>query len=38
MRSHGVPSFPDPTSRNGGVTISLGGSGMNPNSPQLRAA
>ncbi len=38
MRSHGVPSFPDPTSRNGGVTISLGGSGISPNSPQLRAA
>jgi len=38
MRAHGVPSFPDPTTRNGGVTISLGGSGMNPNSPRLRAA
>jgi hypothetical protein len=38
IRSHGVPSFPDPTARNGGVTISLGGTGMSPNSPQLRAA
>jgi hypothetical protein len=38
MRAHGVPSFPDPTTRNGGVTISLGGSGMNPNSPQFQSA
>jgi hypothetical protein len=38
MRAHGVPSFPDPTARNGGVEISLGGSGLSPNSPRLRAA
>jgi hypothetical protein len=38
MRAHGVPSFPDPSTQNGGVTISLGGSGLSPNSPRLRAA
>jgi hypothetical protein len=34
MRSHGVPSFPDPTA-NG---LNLGGSGISPASPQFRAA
>jgi hypothetical protein len=38
MRAHGLPSFPDPTTRNGGVTISVGVSGMNPNSPQFQSA
>jgi hypothetical protein len=38
MRSHGVPSFPDPTS-NGGISIQVQpGSGINPNSPAFQSA
>ncbi|HEY5196033.1 MAG TPA: hypothetical protein VIJ51_03295 [Solirubrobacteraceae bacterium] len=42
MRSHGVPSFPDPTtSPGGGVSLSLHaqpGSGLDPNSPVFQGA
>jgi hypothetical protein len=42
MRSHGVPNFPDPEfhSGGGGVGIRIGGkgSGIDPNSPQFKAA
>jgi hypothetical protein len=38
MRSHGVPSFPDPTS-NGGVSIQVQpGNGIDPNSPAFQSA
>jgi hypothetical protein len=37
MRSHGVPSFPDPTPGHGGFQLSLG-SGINPQSPAFQAA
>ena len=36
MRAHGIPDFPDPTTSNGGIGISL--SGLDPNSPQFPAA
>jgi hypothetical protein len=36
MRSHGVPSFPDPKESSGG--ISIGGPGLDPNSPQFQTA
>ena len=36
MRSHGVPSFPDPSSR-GGIDIAPG-SGINPQSPAFQSA
>jgi hypothetical protein len=41
MRSHGVPSFPDPTFSGGGVGLRLkagGAGGIDPNSPQFKAA
>jgi hypothetical protein len=40
MRSHGVPNFPDPkVSAGGGMSLSLdGSSGLNPDSPQFKAA
>jgi hypothetical protein len=42
MRSHGVPNFPDPefSHSGGGVGIRIGGkgSGIDPNSPQFKAA
>jgi hypothetical protein len=39
MRSHGVPSFPDPNGGAGGHTrIGGPGSGIDPNSPRFRAA
>jgi hypothetical protein len=42
MRSHGVPSYPDPkiTFSNGGVSQAEGGpgSGLDPNSPTFQAA
>jgi hypothetical protein len=38
MRSHGVPNFPDPQFRSGGVGIQLNGNGVNPNSPAFQAA
>ena len=36
MRSHGISNFPDPSSAGGAVTI--GGSGINVQSPQFQAA
>jgi hypothetical protein len=36
MRKHGVPNFPDPDSK-GGLTLN-GNSGIDPRSPQFRAA
>ena len=36
MRSHGVPNMPDPST--GGGAVSLGGSGINLNSPQFQSA
>ena len=42
MRGHGVPNFPDPEFHHsgGGIGIRIGGkgSGIDPNSPQFRAA
>jgi hypothetical protein len=40
MRSHGVPAFPDPkASSGGGMNLTIGpGSGIDPSSPQFRAA
>lgn len=39
MRSHGVPNFPDPTFRNGGVHIDVGpSSGIDPSSPAVQSA
>jgi hypothetical protein len=36
MRSHGVPSFPDPSGEGGG--INLAGTGINPQSPAFKSA
>ncbi len=36
MRSHGVPSFPDP--QESGQNIQIGGPGVDPSSPQFQAA
>jgi hypothetical protein len=36
MRSHGVPSFPDPSTGGGGVN--LAGTGISPQSPAFRSA
>ncbi len=38
MRSHGVPSFPDPTEANGGNAIGFAGVGADANSPQFKTA
>lgn len=39
MRSHGVPQFPDPKPVSGGLGLTIGpGQGINPNSPQFKAA
>ena len=40
MRSHGVPNFPDPkASAGGGMSLTLDkGNGLNPDSPQFKAA
>jgi len=39
MRSHGLPSFPDPSSGGGGFHIQITpGSGINPFSPAFKAA
>jgi hypothetical protein len=41
MRTHGVPTFPDPTFSGGGARLTLkagGANGIDPNSPQLKAA
>jgi hypothetical protein len=37
MRSHGLPKFPDPNSRDGGISIGRA-SGIDPNSPQFKTA
>jgi hypothetical protein len=38
MRTHGVPSFPDPTFSGGGVRVQIGGPGVSPSSPAFKAA
>jgi hypothetical protein len=39
MRSHGVPKFPDPQTSGHGTSITFGsGTGIDPNSPQFKAA
>ena len=39
MRGHGIPNFPDPTQNGSGVSITFPpGTGIDPNSPQVRAA
>jgi hypothetical protein len=39
MRSHGVPTFPDPKFEGGGVRLQIGpGQGIDPRSPQFQAA
>jgi hypothetical protein len=38
MRSHGVPSFPDPTANGRISRIKLNAAGINPSSPAFRAA
>ncbi len=40
MRSHGVPNFPDPTFISGGqgITVRVGGAGINPRSPAFQQA
>jgi hypothetical protein len=39
MRTHGLPNFPDPKVSGGGISLSLGGTGVpGPNSPQMQAA
>jgi hypothetical protein len=38
MRSHGVPSFPDPVVINGSITWNVNGNSLNLRSPQAQAA
>lgn len=38
MRSHGVPTFPDPQFSQGSVGIKIDKDSVNPNSPQFQAA
>jgi hypothetical protein len=38
MRSHGLPTFPDPKELPGGIGLQLGGAGIDHNSPQFQAA
>jgi hypothetical protein len=39
MRSHGLPSFPDPVQESGGISLSLKkGSGLDPSSASFKAA
>ena len=38
MRSHGVPSFPDPTQVGGGIQIPGSGPGIDPQSPLFKSA
>jgi hypothetical protein len=38
MRSHGVPQFPDPPNTGANVKILIGGSGINPDTPQFNSA
>jgi hypothetical protein len=37
MRAHGIPRFPDPTADGNGGSFDLQGSGLNPDSPQVRS-
>jgi hypothetical protein len=38
MRAHGITNFPDPSSNGNGIAINIGSAGIDPNSPQYRAA
>jgi len=38
MQSHGVPNFPDPKVNGGVVTMQMGNSGIDSNSPQFQTA
>jgi len=41
MRNHGITDFPDPSTKGGGISLSLGGSAdsdLNPNSPLFQKA
>jgi hypothetical protein len=38
MRSHGFPQFPDPTNNGTNVKILTGGSGIQPDTPQVNSA
>ena len=38
MRAHGFTNFPDPNVSGQGIAISLGGAGIDPNSPRFQAA
>jgi hypothetical protein len=38
LRAHGYPNFPDPTVSSQGTSESLGGAGIDANSPQFQAA
>jgi len=40
MREHGVPNYPDPTFTGNahGITVSSGGTGINPRSPAFQQA
>jgi hypothetical protein len=38
MRAHGIASFPDPSTKGGGIEIELGGPGLDPSSPTFQAA
>lgn len=38
MRAHGIPNFPDPVARDGGISLSLGPTGLRPGSPVLQKA
>jgi hypothetical protein len=38
MRTHGVPSFPDPNFSGGGARVQIGGPGVSPKSPAFKAA
>jgi hypothetical protein len=38
MRAHGVSNFPDPTTRGGGVELSIGSSSVNTEAPAFQSA
>jgi hypothetical protein len=38
LRTHGVPSFPDPVFSGGGVQVRIGGPGVDPSSPAFKTA
>lgn len=38
MRSHGVKNFPDPQISGNGISMKIGGPGLNPNSPAFQSA